>query len=445
MTTKVRQDHPMSEEFHVVELPEWGAVGPAENPKLKGLSFDDNPAARMMAQNLRGRVDIREGREGIEISSSSFVGQIEVGSLRISIRPKLPDMPLTCLLRYAYGLRDVSVIDLASAPTSRHGLSDLLISLLASEVEELLHRGLARQYVPLVEDLESPRGRILIDQIVRSGGLRDARLPCRHFERRIDWHLNQVVCAGLVNAGRLTDDSELRRRLRQSASIFGDVDQHLSLSADVIDRAERCLTRLTQAYQPSLKIIRLLQEAMGIAFQPSGSASRTPGFLFDMNIFFQRLLLRFLRDNLSAGRVEDELPIKNLFSYALNANPKRRQVPKPRPDYALFVESKLDSFLDAKYRDIWENGYPAEWLYQLSIYSLASPQNVSILLYASMSVEARDERVEIRPPFIRRESDSVSVIFRPVPLNELAQLLDLDRTLQSLLQRRQLAAKLVSR
>ena len=48
-----------------------------------------------------------------------------------------------------------------------------------------------------------------------------------------------------------------------------------------------------------------------------------PGFLFDMNVFFQRLLSRFLRDNLAGARIADELAIRNLLAYAL----KQRRAP----------------------------------------------------------------------------------------------------------------------
>ena len=108
-----------------------------------------------------------------------------------------------------------------------------------------------------------------------------------------------------------------------------------------------------------------------------------PGFLFDMNIFFQRLVSRFLHDNLTSARIADEVPIRNLFAYASDGNPKRRSAPAPRPDYALFGGDMLHGFLDAKYRDIWERTLPAEWLYQLSLYAVASPSQVSVLALTS--------------------------------------------------------------
>jgi 5-methylcytosine-specific restriction enzyme subunit McrC len=118
-------------------------------------------------------------------------------------------------------------------------LHDLLISLLVAEVEELLHRGLARRYAPLSEKLASPRGRVLIEQVIRQGGVREARLPCRHFERRADWHLNQVLRAGLEAAARMADDRDLRRHVHQLSAMFGDVEGLARLDAGDIDRAER--------------------------------------------------------------------------------------------------------------------------------------------------------------------------------------------------------------
>src|SRR5262249_4735614 len=57
--------------------------------------------------------------------------------------------------------------------------------------------------------------------------------------------------------------------------------------------------------------------------------------------------------NLTSTRIADEVPIRNLFAYAADGNPKGRSAPVPRPDYALFRGDTLYAFLDAKYRNIW--------------------------------------------------------------------------------------------
>ena len=117
----------------VIELPEWEHVGPERDPRLKGIWLRD-VSARRLVEALRNRIDIREGYQGLEIDSTSYVGRVDVGPVRVSIRPKLPSMPLALLLRYAYGLRDVMRIEETHAPTIRHGLHDLLIAMLVAEV-----------------------------------------------------------------------------------------------------------------------------------------------------------------------------------------------------------------------------------------------------------------------------------------------------------------------
>jgi 5-methylcytosine-specific restriction enzyme subunit McrC len=152
-----------------IELTEW------DRREVLGISFAQNESARRSIIALGDRLEVREGYAGLEILSTSFVGRIDIGQVRIAIAPKLPAIPLTVLLRYAYGLRDVSLIHQTEAQVARLGFHDLLISLLAGEAEELLHRGLARRYVPEVRSLQSPRGRILIGELSWYGGIAEAR------------------------------------------------------------------------------------------------------------------------------------------------------------------------------------------------------------------------------------------------------------------------------
>jgi 5-methylcytosine-specific restriction enzyme subunit McrC len=109
----------------------------------------------------------------------------------------------------------------------------------------------------------------------------------------------------------------------------------------------------------------------------------------------------------------------------------------------LFHGNTLRGLLDAKYRDTWERSLPAEWLYQLSIYALASPAGVSVLLYSSMAAEARDEQVDVRQPVTWSSKGPASVILRPVPLAQLAEFVDPDRAGSLAAERRRWAEELV--
>src|SRR5258706_10061394 len=100
--------------------------------------------------------------------------------------------------------------------------------------------------------------------------------------------------------------------------------------------------------------------------------------------------------------------------------------------------------IDAKYRDIWEKGFPARWLYQLSIYALASHNQASILLYGTMSTDARDERIDIRQPIWWSSKGAAFLILRPVPLQRMAELLGPSQRDRSASERKRFADELVA-
>jgi 5-methylcytosine-specific restriction enzyme subunit McrC len=176
---------------------------------------------------------------------------------------------------------------------------------------------------------------------------------------------------------------------------------------------------LTWHYRPALELIRLLYEISGASDASPGVSA--PDYLFDMNVFWQAVLSRLFHDHLppAIGHVADERRLVDLMRYAPDANPRRRRAPAPRPDFALICDGRPRLFLDAKYRDVWTQGYPADWIYQLGIYAVAAPSRVAIMLYPTEDRAARAEKIEIIDP-LRRNHVAV-VILKPVIVSQLAQ------------------------
>jgi 5-methylcytosine-specific restriction enzyme subunit McrC len=223
-------------------------------------------------------------------------------------------------------------------------------------------------------------------------------IPCREYPRSTDNILNRVLRGGAGLAASVAQDRVLVRDLRGELRFLEDVAGHAELTADLMVQADRSVTRLTAAYRPALRLIELLRTACWPSLEGDG-AVRLPGFLFDMNHFFQALVSRFLHDHLDGLEVTDERSLVGFMRYLPGHNPQRHKHPMPRPDFTVTNGREVVTFLDAKYRDLWEQNLPREMLYQLAVYALSrrSGGNAAIIYPAHAGV-GREAIIEIADP-----------------------------------------------
>ena len=405
-----------------VVLSEWDRKGPEEDDRLIGYSFEGDQFARNQAKRLTesGRLEIRELREGLFIRSNSHVGTVQLASLRIVIQPKIRGTPLLNLLRYAYNLRKLDLYTLAEQAIGDSNFLDLLIHQLAAEVQELISRGLHRSYERTENVLASPRGRIDFQRYARQGGTAVAALPCIHHPRLQDTLINRVILSGLHVGNRLTDDLFLRTRLRRLARLMDAYVSPLKLARHTMAEVQRVSDRRTTAYEPALTLINMLLQVESVLLEDELAQVNLPGFLFDMNRFFQSLLLRFLRENLLGYEVQDEHSLRGMMAYS--QNPRGWRTPAPRPDYMIRQGARVVGVLDAKYIDLWSHGPSSSILYQLSIYALSQGiGSEATILYPTITREAKVAVLVVRDPFFG--TDQVRIRLRPVDLKYLEQLI----------------------
>lgn len=406
-----------------ITLREWEEIHPEPGNRVDGLVLPPDNSVREMAEMLarESKLQIQELAKGLSIRTFSFIGSVRLGPIHIVVKPKIIGMPLLALFRYAYGLRNLSLVSDVSLDTEETGIQDLLILQLLTETKELIARGLHRHYILASEDLSKLQGKVDFDMIVSQGGLVSASLPCVHYPRNEDSLLNQVLKAGLKLCVFITQDIILRSELRRQIAILNEFVSDIQLDREVFRKLDRKMNRLTRAYDSAIALIGILMDSAGIIFEKKTEVShRIPGFLFDMNRFFQALVSRFLRENLRSYAIQDEMGIRGMIRYIVN--PKRKHAPTPRPDFVIMKQKNISAILDAKYRDLWEKDLPRDMLYQLSMYAM-SQNNIreSAIIYPVMRKDAEEAKLEIRDP-VYAGIKKAFVTLRPLDLLRLADL-----------------------
>lgn len=413
----------LAEELIQTRMPEWDNRGPDRCPDLVGR-FLEGAAERELAERLarERRLEVTELRSGLMVRSFSHVGAVRLGGIEIVIEPKIDHAAMLGLLRYAYGFRGLRLFPEATSNLDRSGFADLMIAQLLAEVGELVSRGLHRDYVARDEWLATPRGRIDLGRLATRGGAIDAALPCGHHPRIENILINQAIQSGLAFAATVAGDLALRREARRLVARLGERVTPVRLDADALDRADHEVNRLTAAYAPALTLIRMLWDARGVSLDAAGAALELPGFLFDMNRFFQALLSRFLKENLSNCLVEDERRWSNLMRFAAGYDSPSQRPPTLRPDFVVKRSGRLIAVLDAKYRDLWREQLPRDMLYQLVVYAIGTPRREAAILYPTTDAGAKEVRIDVADPTSGHRQARVAI--RPVVLSRLADLID---------------------
>lgn len=404
-------------------LYEWETQRSERDNSLAGRYLDE--AGRRLAEQLKqyGCMEVLELSRGLEIRATSFIGRITLGDLTITVRPKIRGAPFLNLLRYSYQLRDLHLYEEAAYDPTELAFQDLLVRQLTQEIRELLVRGIHREYERVHSDLTVPRGRIEFDRLASARYCFKPVVPCIHHPRSEDTLLNQVLLAGLVFAHSLTTDAELRADVVYLIKTLNLVVSRRKLTSLLLAEGYQAIDRRTRAYRSAMVLIDILFQAKGASLEEDANSLRLPGFLFDMNRFFQALISRYLHDHLQGYEVHDEHRLQSLFSYSPDANPRGRRAPVQKPDFVVRRKGQIVAIVDTKYRDLWHHPFPREMLYQLALYALAHPgkERKSVILYPTRATAAGDQVIQLRE--LATGASQAHIILRPVKLLEMEELL----------------------
>ena len=255
------------------------AFGPAEHDAL--ARYDD----------LHGGRFFRLGHRSV--TTTQYVGYVEVGDLAIEILPKADRVPtrgteaavwregLLDMLRVATGLRLESPSP-ASQSSGRSTLLELLVLRFVGEIERLLREGLAKGYRDVESNGTAFRGRLLFAEHLRENLVHAERSYVRYAAFDHDVLVNRTLREALDTLRDLALTGSLSARVRASAAAFPEVSRSRT-TGEMFDNL--VLGRSTARYRDALVLARMILERRA----PQLRAGGLPVFalLFDMNVLWE--------------------------------------------------------------------------------------------------------------------------------------------------------------
>ena len=185
-------------------------------------------------------------------------------------------------------------------------LPNLLARILIGGANRLMRRGLDRGYHAFVEETRAPRGRMMLDAIVKGQTLRKGAVVCAFDELTSDVLHNQIIkaTARCVATARGIDRGqvdELGLVVRRMAGV-----SDIKLSGDAFKRVQ--LSRNTSQYRPLIKLCELVYRAQ--LPEENGVGSRFADILKDeaiMSSVFEDFLRNFYSHEQSEFKVGREV------------------------------------------------------------------------------------------------------------------------------------------
>lgn len=379
----------------MIELPEHRDV----EHRTATISLEEQ---QMMADRLGNRLTVTWlSDHRVNIRSSSWVGTIGLAQdLRVRVVPKLAGDSLGVLTMLA--ITDGS--PLADLPQYFRGLSDdpsedateLLCRLVVTHTEQVLARGLIRNYRSHSDDLPFLRGRLDAYRQATAHFGKFTEFACDYNEFDRDTADNHLLLAGARAARRAVANARVRRRAADLERRLADVAPTIPDTRGLI-RTKFVYGRRNAHYQIAHTWCRLLLELGRLEDQDNAAESpQVQTFLINMNALFEKFVEWLVGRIYPRGfAVQTQRRNRSLIT----VNGRHR---KPIAPDIVVLQGNQSAAIDAKYKkyDDWDLA-PSD-VYQLLLYAQCytgfTAVPTSYLIYPSSRRRSSPIAVELTVP-----------------------------------------------
>ncbi len=296
--------------------------------------------------------------------ASSYVGTVDLDSVRVRINPKVDDLRnVLMMFASAAGIADWSL------RTSDYASDDLvegIAELVLRTIDQATRRGLIHGYQTREERLPTLRGRILVGDLA-TRPWDQWPVPCRYGDFTADVPENRVLLATVVAVRRWALAPSIRRLATELEGRFIEVapTEAALLEAELIR-----MSPLNEHYQPALALARTVLEGSGVTH--SDGSLDAVAFLIDMN----RLFEAWIGAELSV-RLWPAVQVSEQEGMPLSKGPTVRM----NPDLVFRASGTVVLVGDVKYKLTGSGIARNADYYQLLAYATATNVELGILIY----------------------------------------------------------------
>ena len=316
------------------------------------------------------------------IRFKSYVGVIQVDNLVIEILPKIQRTPSTVkwrdvlieMLRETERLK-VNEVGKAFVDKQQIHLLDIYFDWYLTEVEELLHCGLAKQYYQETKNTLALKGKLQFGGHVQRNLVHQERFYNTHQVYWTDHRLHQILRLGLEVVARLSKGSYRYGRCKRVQLHFPEVKEIL-VDQQLFDQLS--YNRKTESYRTAIDLARLII----LSYAPNVKAGdeNMLTLLFNMNDLWEQYVLTQLINCSKEWKVQGQ---NSKFFW------KGKSL---RPDILLYHTPTEKRFvIDTKWKNYSYDTISSQDLRQIYVYADYWEAVGGMLLYPHANTLKKDE------------------------------------------------------
>lgn len=211
------------------------------------------------------------------------------------------------MLRAWRGLRHAELPPSAIRSLRRFPMLEVFAHLFLQNLAHLTRHGLARNYVPLEDNLPYLRGRLLFREQIRENLTNRARFYVAHDEFNPNRPANRLIRSALGRLRRTVRNEENRRLVRELTDAFGTVPP---TSDPPGDWRRHSVDRTMQHYRPVMTWVRLFLFGHGLATFHGKHENRS--LLFPMEEIYEDFVTQSFRCHQNEYGVRAQGPWRTL-------------------------------------------------------------------------------------------------------------------------------------